>query len=78
MPGITTSHNLARMAKVPRDEINRLTKLGVLHPSGLLGKSPVFEDAYARRVAPFIGARHRMARSLASSRRKFLTNSEEA
>lgn len=67
----TTSRNLARMAKVSREEINRLTRLGILHPSGVLGNGPLFDDAYARRVAPFIGVRHRMAQTLASSRSKF-------
>lgn len=67
----TTSRNLARMAKVPKDEIVRLTKLGILHPAGVLGNGPLYDDDYARRIAPLIGVRHRMAQSLALDRSKF-------
>jgi hypothetical protein len=64
----TTTRDLARMAGVTRDEIFRLVKRGVLHPAGVQGNGMLFDDAYAKRIAPLIGARNRMALSLACDR----------
>ena len=52
----TTTRNLARMARVDIRTVNRYILNGLLVPAKT-GKTSLFDDAYARRVAPLLAAR---------------------
>ena len=63
MSATTTTRNLARMARVDIRTVNRYILRGLLVPAKT-GKKTLFDDAYARRVAPLLGTRVQLAHIL--------------
>lgn len=60
----TTTRNLAAMSRATVWFIHGLVKRGILTPDHRKRNALYFDDAYARRVAPIIACRYRMASSL--------------
>lgn len=60
----TSTRNLALMSRSTVGFIHRLVNRGILKPNHRKHNAMYFNDAYARRVAPLIACRYRMASSL--------------